>query len=491
MIPDSLDINPQLTLPDEVVEDLVEHYIHYIHDRPHSVFHLPSLRAAVREKALKTGLLYAILSFGCRFYSAPEIRSLAPCFLEESKRCLHLDLENICLENIQTCILLTNLSSASLQSTSEALYNGIAICMAEIMNLTVSDLSDSLIVQETKRRVWWSLFMADRWCSAGRNLPRKMNDFNRAVDLPMDDDIFYHLETRQETFAGPRGCGIWAFSSILAGLFAAIQDLNRQIVAEDLPENDTDEAISTLAGQLQSWKDGLPGDIQLNEQNLHLYKGKELGGSFVALHLGYHHYSTLLYFQHLDVDRPSSLSKTYAERCKYHATSSSKLLRLAQNTPGCEAVYAGVGHIAVISSSVLLHTLLFGPEHKLADTRASLNSNFEVLIQLQRYWPSLRLTVSSCISPLSTKSSQNSKVNRLITFQHAFLYRTESQKYKLDRWMVRFLLDHHLPLNKDDEIGNSVTSLSEAMGLYVHPSQKKSFIERARIVNDTIATFMQ
>lgn len=385
--------NPRLTLPDEVVEVLVEHYIHYIHDRPHSVFHLPSLRAAVRDKALKTGLLYAILSFGCRFYPDPEIRSLAQCFLDESKRCLHLDLEDICLENIQTCILLTNLSSASLQSTSEALYNGIAIRMAEILRITVSDPSDSIILRETKRRVWWSLFMADRWCSAGRNLPRKMDDFNRAVDLPMDDDVFYHLEIGQETFDGPRGSGLWAFSSILAGFFAPIQDLNRQIVAEDLPETDIDEAISILAQQLQSWNENLPDHIRLNEQNLLLHSRKELGGSFVALHLGYHHYSTLLYFQHLDVDRPSSLSKTYAARCKYHATSSSKLIKLSRDIPGCKAVYAGVGHLAVISSSVLLHTLLFGPEEELVDTRARLNSNFEALIELQQYWPSLRLTV--------------------------------------------------------------------------------------------------
>lgn len=406
LIPDSSGKSPQLILPQKVVEDLVEHYIYYIHDRPHSVFHLPSLRAAVRDKTLKPGLLYAIISFGCRFHPAPEIQSLAQCFLDESKRCLHLNLEDICLENIQTCILLTNLSSASSQSTLEALYNGIAIRMADIIHVPVANPSDSLIIREIKRRVWWSLFMADRWCSAGRNLPRKMNDFNRAVDLPMDDDVFYHLEPYQETLAGQRGFGIWAFSSVLANLFAPIQDLNRQIVAGDLPENDIDKAISALAGQLQSWNEGLPDDIQLNEQNIHLYKQKKLGGSFVALHLGCHHYSTLLYFQYLDVDQPSSLSQTYGERCKYHATSTSKLLNLSRNTPGCETVYAGVGHIAVISSSVLLHTLLFGPEHKLADTRESLSSNFESLIQLQQYWPSLGLTVRCCCSPLPIKTNR-------------------------------------------------------------------------------------
>lgn len=42
--------------------------------------------------------------------------------MDESKRLLLADLERICVENIQTCILLANLYAAHLNPSSEALF---------------------------------------------------------------------------------------------------------------------------------------------------------------------------------------------------------------------------------------------------------------------------------------------------------------------------------------------------------------------------------
>jgi hypothetical protein len=111
-----------LDIHDDIVIELIEHYIDKLHDRPHSLFHLPTLRERVRRKTIKKALLLAICSLGARFSKNIEIRSLEPELMATAKRLTLVDLENICLENIQTCILLANLCAANSKSSSEALF---------------------------------------------------------------------------------------------------------------------------------------------------------------------------------------------------------------------------------------------------------------------------------------------------------------------------------------------------------------------------------
>jgi hypothetical protein len=44
----------------------------------------------------------------------------------------------------------------------------------------------------------------------------------------------------------------------------------------------------------------LPLDVKMNEENLERHIQEGTGGAFIALHLGYHHYATLLYFRFLE-----------------------------------------------------------------------------------------------------------------------------------------------------------------------------------------------
>lgn len=51
----------------DTIIELVEHYIDKLHDRPHSLFHLPTLRESVLKRTIKKALLLAICSLGSRF----------------------------------------------------------------------------------------------------------------------------------------------------------------------------------------------------------------------------------------------------------------------------------------------------------------------------------------------------------------------------------------------------------------------------------------
>jgi hypothetical protein len=93
-----------------------------VHDKPHSIFHPATLRANLRNGYVGGALLCAICAIGSKFSSNPDHRSLETCLTSEAKRLLQADLENVCLENIQTSILIATLSSGNYQASSEALF---------------------------------------------------------------------------------------------------------------------------------------------------------------------------------------------------------------------------------------------------------------------------------------------------------------------------------------------------------------------------------
>ncbi|RSL74387.1 hypothetical protein CEP53_000283 [Fusarium sp. AF-6] len=349
--------------------------------------------------------------------------------LDESKRLLQSDLENICLENIQTCILIANLCASHGNPSSEALYFRIGNSMAQIMRLNSPTSTGSIVEREIERRVWWSLFMADRWCSSGIGLPRQIKDLGGNIDLPMDESVFHSLPRHLTRHEGTWKPGLWAHMISLVQHFGPIQDLNRQSAQGCFDGWELDRTAAELSQKLDLWEKMLPTDAKETETNFRFHQEKGTGGPFVALHLGYHHYSTLLYFRYLEARNSlTELGETCVSRCKHHASAYSALLRTARETEGCEAVYPTVGHMAVVSSSVLLHTLLFGDENELANARRDLNSNFAALMELKQYW-----------------ANTASMILRLVTFQNVCLLSAE-YTHRLDGWMVRFLIEHSLPL---------------------------------------------
>jgi len=226
--------------------------------------------------------------------------------------------------------------------------------------------------------------MADRWYSSGLGLPRQINDNEISSDLPMDESIFHALSVSQLTFTTPQKPGLWGYMITPVDLFGPIQDLNRriQVVQEDVEDAKIHRCAYDLSLRLDGWEASLLFDIKLNQENLEVHKNKMTGGPFVALHLGYHHYSTLLYFQYLDI--PAAM-RVFTERCKHHASCYSALLKYSREHEGLNAVYLTVGHMAIVSSSVLIHTLLFGDEEQIPSARNSLNANFEGLIELAQF----------------------------------------------------------------------------------------------------------
>lgn len=296
--------------------------------------------------------------------------------------------------------------------------------------------------------------MADRWSSSSLGLPPQIRDTDLAVDLPMDETLFESLTPDETNLNSSWKPGIWAHKISLVRLFGPIQDLNHRSVYGNVSPEELESSVASLSRLLENWECTIPHDVRMNTENLQRHIQAGHGGAFVALHLGFHHYATLLYFRFLEPGASSSpFAALYRTKCKFHASSYSELVKLARQKENCEVIYPTVGHMAVVSSSVLLHTLLFSEDENLQDVRDALNANFEAILELRRYWPNtgpmVRLPSANHLA-CASKQTDRFQIHRLVTFQNFCLLSNDYRTHKLDGWMLRFLIEYSLPLGEKD-----------------------------------------
>lgn len=102
--------------------DLVEIYLTKVHGQAHSIFHPSTLRRQLHDDSVPAALLYAMSALGSKFSPKPDDRTVGRHLAMESKRLIQADMENICLENIQACILISMLCAGNCCVSSEALF---------------------------------------------------------------------------------------------------------------------------------------------------------------------------------------------------------------------------------------------------------------------------------------------------------------------------------------------------------------------------------
>ncbi|KAF5617578.1 uncharacterized protein FTJAE_12596 [Fusarium tjaetaba] len=376
-------------LTDDLAIEFVESYLMHLDGRAHSIFHQETLRRQVRGKEIGDALLYSICALGSKFSPKSEHRALEKPLTQEAKRLVQADLENVCIENVQTCILLSLLSAGNCHTSSETLFLRIAIGMAEVLQLNFSP-DDPSIASETALRVWWSLYILDRWCSSGLGIPRHLDNPHcpDSSPLPIDETSFKRLGPSSSVKNHSRTPGIFAYMVTLIQHFGEIQGLNRAMAKGDMVPKVKCDAIKLIGQKLESWKATLPGNMKMTIQNIYSHQQNDLGGHFIGLHLVFNHLSALVYFNSLETKEQSYPGQEdHVALCKSHASSFSSLLHTSRQMSGCRQDYPTVGHMTTVASAVLLHTLLLGEPEDIPKARQELNTNFEALTELRQYWP--------------------------------------------------------------------------------------------------------
>lgn len=269
--------------------------------------------------------------------------------------------------------------------------------MAQLLNLGVVDELDDGLTRELKRRIFWTCYITDTWVSGGSNVSRHFRWPVKPPRLPMDEGIFASLQPGDPDVTDATWApGLWGYMVKLVHIYSQIQDFHRELVSTaHWDEPIMDESVGRLEAEFSAFDRDLDPRLQFSLDNLSAFTKRRLGSVFIAFHLGYHHYQTLLFYQYLDQRRPATKNgKRYSHLCKRHASIVCDVLKASREVPGAKALYNIVGHITIVSSSVLLHTYLFGESHDLEDSRRRLESNLRSLAQLRGYWPSVEMMVS-------------------------------------------------------------------------------------------------
>ncbi|RBR25547.1 uncharacterized protein FIESC28_01510 [Fusarium coffeatum] len=378
------------------------------------------------------------MGLSARFATQPDIVARGSIYRAKACAALKEDLENICLENIQACILIGNNFFGEGNADVESLYFGLASRMTQLLNLGVCNENDDGPTREVKRRIYWTCFIIDTWASSGSNVSRQFRQQASHPRAPMDEYVFYNMKPGDPDIPDFQWrSGLWGHMVNTVEIYTEIQNF-QQSLADSVEWNEAliDDAVQRLEHKLGAFEQVLGPNLKFSRENLAAFVERGLGRVFVAFHLGYHHYYTLLYYHCLDRRRPPTKNgKKYSDSCKAHAAIVCDVLKASREVTGAEAVYNIVGHVTIVSSSVLLHTFLFGEPYELEDSRTRLASNLESLVQLRSYWPSVERMI-----------------NRLVVFQKSCVKSINAESYRFDKWMVKFLIAHALTLEeKADE----------------------------------------
>ena len=463
----------------DLLLEIVNLYFDYVHDQFHSLFHRPTFVQDVTQHAVPKPLLFGILGLGARFSTNPALADLEPRdkgrkYMREAER--HLNLRDISLETVQLCVLLGAGSTGDGETEGENLFYSVSCRTAQLLGLphrqAVSPLQKEIDnrgmfclyscyyslplslslslsqLDEFKKTntstVWWSLCMIDVWSSAAVKLPRLLPFDGDGAPLPMDDLPFLHLQRpptssiTSPTSLPPSGAPspeqpiferrspIIAQMVQLNRILLEVNDFNKQCATHTLTPVDVENGIQTLVHRMDGWLSEAPRDVRDTPDNFHWFHVRGLGRAYAAIYLGYYHFGQLLYYQFLHVGNgvpAGSPARVYSDRCKHHSAQLCDMIYRAFFTPGSDVRYHMVAHVLVIASTVQIHTLLFSDdETQIADARARLEKNFEILLLLRPYWPAL-----------------DRIMGRLRAF-HETCRVNMSSSFVLDRWMLQFLV---------------------------------------------------
>ncbi|KAF5650228.1 hypothetical protein F25303_4465 [Fusarium sp. NRRL 25303] len=426
-----------LVVPDAALaEDLASLYFRYMHITFHNIFHRATFIAQVKDSSIPKILFFGVAGLSARYSTHPVFASITPWDRGRPYR-------------DESCMLLAANASVEGDSRAESVYQAIASRMAMLLDLPNLP-TESVLEQEINRRVWWSLITTETWSSATQSLPRYIKPRNN-VPLPIDERRFASLTYNMPEIqydSSPGSSPICNFDphSLVAQmirlnllLYDIIVFLNSRVV-DTQDEHSVNRSFDhELRHSLDEWADNLPPRLRYSEENVIYWADEGFGAIFITLHINYNHAGQLLFYQNLqsaqEQDAGDDSRQGFAQRCKQHATNLCDLIYEAKWRPDTVVLYPLAGHILCLASTVQIHTLLFGiDDDEIMAAKTRLERNFEMISSMNNYWPMNHMSIS-----------------RLQHFHNACL-RSKDDSFRLDAWMLQFLLGFTQDIKDRDAI---------------------------------------
>lgn len=214
--------------------------------------------------------------------------------------------------------------------------------------------------------------MIDVWSSTNFHLPRLLPKKDE-VPYPITDNAFLNMQAglgqpaaslSSSLSSGQYKTSILAETVQLNLILADIAQLNRAAASGASSGPQIDIATEILAGRLSRWRSQLPTWLWDTRSNLEYHASSGTGGAFVALHIGYYHFSQLMYYRYLhipEMDEAIASPRTaeaasYAENCRHNSVALCELVYNAYGTQGAE-VYVSSTRLVVHTVPLHFHAL--------------------------------------------------------------------------------------------------------------------------------------
>jgi hypothetical protein len=302
------------------------------------------------------------------------------------------------LDTVQGFLLIGYYFSGEGNVDGKHIYVGLARLHAE--RLSLSD-NPSAVYQEEYRRSWLSIHVASHWSAWDMAMePIRLPD---GPDfLPKIDDATFRTVSPELWNMTPvqdsSRCDMWAQMARTLGIYASINTLMRQLSRNMISFDEYCVQAAKLESLLEQWAENLPPKLTWSFDNLMLLAGQRLGQIYLAMHIGFFHFRQKVFSPFLDSRAARNPGPDRATKCKDSAALVSSILQYSKNIKNCELEYFIYGHIAVVSSCVHLHTLLFSDDYReLSMARQRLVSNFQYLMTVKSFWPIVEHYVCSSI----------------------------------------------------------------------------------------------
>ncbi|PNY26020.1 transcriptional regulatory protein [Tolypocladium capitatum] len=250
-----------------------------------------------------------------------------------------------CLQLVQSRILLAvyYISTCRPRDASELMSSAAAVAARLQLNQEIEKSRDEGLVSypfgmnntgycEARRRTMWSLFMLERLNAMLPDRPVLISADDIYVRLPADSESF---EKQVEAFMpmfdpdestvsklAERPSEITGYLIEMVHTWSICQSATYRLASRSSPSEADASKARTVAKKARDWHNSLPSRLTFGGSNLEsaAFSGKV--GSFLTMHLLYHHALVRLNRHHLSVARLSAESRAnHLQECRQHATS--------------------------------------------------------------------------------------------------------------------------------------------------------------------------
>ncbi|KAI1615945.1 fungal-specific transcription factor domain-containing protein [Exophiala viscosa] len=185
--------------PASVLEGACNTFFHYCHNQPYTFFHEGNSRQRLLNGAWPSYLLFAFLASAMRYSTDPWFDGKHAAALEEyASNSWKLIVTSGCAVEegadtavVQAISLLAIIDSAAGRRRAAWVKIGLAVRISQDLHLMMEpDVNLPPIEQEERRRLFWSIYLLDRFVSCSKQRPPAILDADCQVQLPGDEADF-------------------------------------------------------------------------------------------------------------------------------------------------------------------------------------------------------------------------------------------------------------------------------------------------------------